>query len=68
MTPGAVSVIWKKGDVEALKTELKVPTSRYRTQAFRTFTPQCAGSWTATFVGADGAELGSTAFTVEITG
>ncbi len=68
MTPGKVTVVWKKGDVEVLRTDLNVPRSRYRTQAYRTFTPQCGGDWTATFVGEDGAELGSAAFKVEITG
>ena len=68
MTPGTVSVVWKKEGTEVLKTELNVPTPRYRTQAYRTFTKQCAGKWTATFVSADGAELGSAAFTVDITG
>jgi hypothetical protein len=68
MTPGKVTVVWKKGGVEVFKTELNVPTARYRTQAYRTFTAENGGDWTATFVGEDGAELGSAAFKVEITG
>jgi hypothetical protein len=69
MTPdSSVTVVWKREGTEVSRTELNVKSARYRTQAYRTFTPQNGGKWTVSFVGADGAELGSAAFSVEITG
>jgi hypothetical protein len=46
--------------------ELKVPRSPYRTNAYRTFRKGDEGAWTVKVLAADGAELGSAAFSVEI--
>ena len=60
-----ISFIFAKGD-KTSKQELKVPRSPYRTHAYRTFRKGYVGAWTAKVMGADGAELGSASFTVEI--
>ena len=59
------TVVFSKGDAST-KVELKVPHSPYRTHAYRTFRAGDGGSWTVKVLGADGTELGSAAFTVEI--
>ncbi|WP_306589473.1 DUF2914 domain-containing protein [Geothrix sp. 21YS21S-4] len=53
-------------DGRTTKQELTVPRSPYRTNAYRTFRAGDAGRWTVKVLGADGAELGTTDFTVEI--
>lgn len=64
--PGdSVTVVFSKGETSS-KQELKVPHSPYRTNAYRTFRQGDGGSWTAKVLAADGTELGSAAFTVEI--
>ncbi len=64
--PGdSVTVVFSKGDAST-KVELKVPHSPYRTNAYRTFRQGDGGSWTVKVLAADGTELGSAAFTVEI--
>ena len=64
--PGdSVTVVFSKGETSS-KQELKVPHSPYRTNAYRTFRQGDGGSWTVKVVAADGTELGSAAFTVEI--
>ena len=60
-----IAVVFIKGD-KTSRQELKVPRSPYRTHAYRTFRKGDEGGWTAKVVGADGAELGSATFTVEI--
>jgi hypothetical protein len=60
-----ITVVFAKGD-RTSKQELKVPRSPYRTNAYRTFRAGDEGSWTVKVLAADGAELGSAAFTVEI--
>ena len=64
-TDSTITVVFIQGD-RTSRQELKVPRSPYRTYAYRTFRKGDEGSWTAKVVGSDGAELGSTAFTVEI--
>jgi hypothetical protein len=59
-----VTVVFSKGD-RTSKQELKVPRSPYRTNAYRTFRKGDEGSWTVKVLAADGAELGTAAFTVE---
>ncbi|GLH69003.1 hypothetical protein GETHPA_05360 [Geothrix rubra] len=64
--PGdSVTVVFSKGETSS-KQELKVPHSPYRTNAYRTFRQGDGGSWTVKVLAADGTELGSAAFTVEI--
>ncbi len=53
-------------DGRTTQQELTVPRSPYRTNAYRTFRAGDAGRWTVKVLGADGAELGSADFTVEI--
>lgn len=60
-----VTVVFSKGDTTT-KVDLKVPHSPYRTQAYRTFRQGDGGSWTVKVLAADGTELASSAFTVEI--
>lgn len=60
-----VTVVFSK-DTTTSKIELKVPHSPYRTNAYRTFRQGDAGSWTVKVMNAEGTELGSAAFTVEI--
>ncbi|MDP1830620.1 MAG: DUF2914 domain-containing protein [Geothrix sp.] len=60
-----ITVVFAKGD-RTSKQELKVPRSPYRTNAYRTFRKGDEGSWTVKVLAADGAELGTAAFTVEI--
>ncbi|WNG44077.1 DUF2914 domain-containing protein [Archangium minus] len=64
--PGTVTVVWSKDGKEVSKTELKVPRASYRTHAYRTFRAGDTGAWTARLVGADGSELGSTSFQVQV--
>ncbi|WP_257303909.1 DUF2914 domain-containing protein [Geothrix campi] len=59
-----VTVVFSKGE-RTSKQELKVPRSPYRTNAYRTFRKGDEGSWTVKVLAADGAELGTAAFTVE---
>lgn len=61
----SVTVVFSKGETSS-KQELKVPHSPYRTNAYRTFRQGDGGSWTVKVLGADGTELGSASFTVEI--
>lgn len=65
---GTVNIVWTKDGKEVSKTELKVPRSPYRTHAYRTFRAGDSGAWKATLVGTDGAELGSSSFTVDVSG
>ncbi|WP_257308857.1 DUF2914 domain-containing protein [Geothrix fuzhouensis] len=60
-----VTVVFSKGE-RTSKQELKVPHSPYRTNAYRTFRAGDGGDWTVKVLSADGAELGTAAFTVEI--
>jgi hypothetical protein len=60
-----IAVVFAKGD-KTSRQELKVPRSPYRTHAYRTFRKGDEGSWTVKVMGADGAELGTATFTVEI--
>ncbi|WNG33612.1 DUF2914 domain-containing protein [Archangium violaceum] len=64
--PGTVTVVWSKDGKEVSKTELKVPRASYRTHAYRTFRAGDTGAWTARLVGADGSELGSASFQVQV--
>jgi hypothetical protein len=60
-----ITVAFSKGD-RTSKQELKVPRSPYRTNAYRTFRKGDEGSWTVKVLAADGTELGTAAFTVEL--
>ena len=60
-----VTTVFSMGD-RTSKVELKVPRSPYRTNAYRTFRAGDGGSWTVKVLAADGAELGTAAFTVVI--
>ena len=60
-----VTVVFSKGD-RTSKQELKVPRSPYRTNAYRTFRKGDEGNWTVKVLAADGAELGTASFAVEI--
>ena len=60
-----VTTVFSMGD-RTSKQELKVPRSPYRTNAYRTFRVGDGGSWTVKVLAADGAELGTAAFTVVI--
>jgi hypothetical protein len=61
----SITVVFSKGD-KTSKQELKVPRSPYRTNAYRTFRTGDDGSWTVKVLAADGAELGTATFTVEL--
>lgn len=61
----SISVVFSKGD-RSSKQELKVPRSPYRTNAYRTFRKGDEGSWTVKVLAADGAELGTASFSVEM--
>lgn len=61
----SATVVFSKGD-KSTKVELKVPHSPYRTHAFRTFRAGDDGDWTVKVLGADGTELGTATFKVEI--
>jgi hypothetical protein len=61
------TVVFSKGD-KSTKIELKVPHSPYRTHAFKTFRAGDDGDWTVKVLGADGTELGTASFKVEIQG
>lgn len=65
---GAVTVVWSKDGKEVSKTELKVPRSPYRTYAYRTFRAGDSGAWTAKVMDAEGGELGTASFTVDVSG
>jgi hypothetical protein len=60
-----ITVAFTKGD-RTSNQELKVPRSPYRTNAYRTFRVGDEGSWTVKVLAADGAELGSATFSVEL--
>lgn len=60
-----VTTVFSMGD-RTSKVELKVPRSPYRTNAYRTFRAGDGGDWTVKVLGADGAELGTAAFTIVI--
>jgi hypothetical protein len=60
-----ITVVFSKGG-RTSKQELKVPRSPYRTNAYRTFRQGDEGAWSAKVVAADGTELGSATFSVEI--
>lgn len=62
---GTVTSVFSMGE-RTSKQELKVPYSPYRTHAYRTFRQGDTGTWTVKILGADGTELGSSTFTVEI--
>lgn len=61
-----ITVAFHKGDKVSTQQELKVPRSPYRTNAYRTFRAGDEGAWVAKILGADGKEIGSAAFTVEL--
>jgi hypothetical protein len=61
----SISVVFSKGE-RTSKQELKVPRSPYRTNAYRTFRKGDEGAWTVKVLAADGAELGTASFSVEI--
>jgi len=65
---GTVTVVFSKDGAEQSKVELKVPRSPYRTHAYKTFRAGDSGNWTVKVMGADGAELGSSDFKVEVSG
>lgn len=60
-----ITVAFAKGE-RTTKLELKVPRSPYRTNAYRTFRKGDEGAWTVKVLAADGTELGSASFSVEI--
>jgi len=62
-----INIVYLKGDKEITTRELPVPSSPYRTNAYKTFRDGDSGEWTAKVMSADGKELGKASFTVEIT-
>ena len=60
-----ITAVFSMGD-RTSKQELKVPRSPYRTNTYRTFRAGDEGSWTVKILAADGTELGTASFTVEI--
>ncbi len=62
-----VAIAFKKGDKEVYREEVSIPSVPYRINAYRTFRSGDAGDWKLVIAGADGKELASTAFKVEIT-
>ena len=62
---GTITVVFNRGD-RTSRQELKVPHSPYRTNAYRTFRTGDGGDWTVKVLAADGAELGTASFRVEI--
>jgi hypothetical protein len=62
-----ITIVFAKDGKTVFQQKLEVKASPYRTNAYRTFRAGDAGAWTAKVLGADGTELGSAAFTVEIT-
>lgn len=62
----SVSLAFKKGDKEIYRKEIAIPSVPYRINAYRTFRPGDAGEWKIVLAGADGKELASTDFKVEI--
>jgi len=61
----SISVVFSKGD-RTSKQELKVPRSPYRTNAYHTFRKGDEGAWTVKVLAADGTELGTASFNVEM--
>jgi len=61
-----ISIAFHKGDKVSTKQELNVPRSPYRTNAYRTFRVGDEGEWIAKVSSADGKELGSVTFKVEL--
>jgi hypothetical protein len=61
-----ITIAFSKGDKVSTKQELNVPRSPYRTNAYRTFRAGDEGEWTAKLLAADGKELGSVSFKVEL--
>jgi hypothetical protein len=61
-----ITIAFQKGDKVATRQELSVPRSPYRTNAYRTFRAGDEGEWTAKVLGAEGQELGSASFKVEL--
>jgi hypothetical protein len=64
----SVEIVFERDGKAAFRQKLALPHIPYRTNAYRTFQAGDAGAWTAKVVDGDGKELGSAAFTVEITG
>ena len=60
-----VTMVFSRGELNS-KQELKIPHSPYRTQAYRTFRLGDEGAWTVKVLAADGAELGTASFSVEM--
>jgi hypothetical protein len=63
---GSVTIAFAKDGKPVFQQKLDVPHSPYRTNAYRTFRAGDAGAWTAKVLSEDGKELGSAAFTVEL--
>lgn len=61
-----ITIAFSKGDQVVSRQELDVPHSPYRTHAYRTFRAGDEGEWTAKVLTADGAEIGSVSFKVEV--
>ena len=61
-----VAIAFVKGDKEVFKKEIPVPSVPYRVNAYRTFRAADAGDWKVVVAGADGKELASSSFKVEI--
>lgn len=67
IAPGtSVTVAFSKGDKEVFRKEIPVPSVPYRIFSYRTFRSADAGDWKVVVAGADGKELASTAFKVDI--
>lgn len=61
-----ITIAFHKGEKESSKQELNVPRSPYRTNAYRTFRAGDEGEWTAKILDADGKEIGTASFQVEL--
>ena len=61
-----ITIAFARDGKTAFQQKLPVKSSPYRCDAVRTFRTGDAGTWTAQVLAADGTELGSASFTVEI--
>lgn len=63
---GKVTLAFFRGETKAFARELPVGGSPWRLNAYKTFRTGDGGDWTARALGANGAQIASVAFKVEI--
>lgn len=67
LTGGAVKIGFYKGDKELFEKELSIPSSPYRTNAYKTFRKGDGGDWTVKVESAtDHSAIASASFKVEV--